>query len=236
MSFHIKVHGTGSSGNCMAITVDETRILVDAGLRPSMIKDSFSDISGIFLTHDHQDHNMYAGEYAHKYDIPVYGSKGTLENTNGIPKRLERMIMPRATYKLNNIYFVAFRVEHDAADPYGYMFMDSFNNTLAFISETGNLSAVKVKADFYIVEANYSVSLIESAYDSGKINNKLYDRIYSPVGHTPVEDAVSFAIKVKRPVYFHHASKSRFGNVAIPDNVIVLKNGDEFSFGEMCPY
>lgn len=235
--YHIKVYGTGSSGNCMLIETSGARILIDVGLPPSRIDDSLSTLDAIFLTHEHGDHNQFAASISSTYEIPVYGSQGTIDGTPGLLKRLTKVLESHKTYTVKGIYVVPFRVEHDAAEPFGYLFMNEFKEKLLFVSETGCLQKVKAKADIYIVEANYSRALIESDYDAGKINAKLYNRIFSPVGHTPVEDAIDFALRVPdNKVIFHHSSTERFGDLEIPDNVSIAKSGSTYRYGVEIPY
>lgn len=53
MSFRIKVHATGSHGNCMVVETGKTRIMIDAGLHPNRMEGKMTDIDIVLLTHDH---------------------------------------------------------------------------------------------------------------------------------------------------------------------------------------
>ena len=70
---------SGSDGNSTYIGSEKTHILVDAGISNKKIETRLnelglcgSDISGIFLTHEHSDHINGAGVIARKYNIPIY--------------------------------------------------------------------------------------------------------------------------------------------------------------------
>ncbi|MBQ9436781.1 MAG: MBL fold metallo-hydrolase, partial [Lachnospiraceae bacterium] len=75
--------GSGSSGNCTYIGSDTTHILIDAGLSCKRITEgvqalglSMTDISGIFITHEHSDHVKALPLISKKYGIPIYGTEG----------------------------------------------------------------------------------------------------------------------------------------------------------------
>lgn len=75
---------SGSSGNCIFVGTDKTRILVDAGLSGSTIVHALQsigenpqDIDAILITHEHSDHIRGVGILSRKYDIPVYANLKT---------------------------------------------------------------------------------------------------------------------------------------------------------------
>ncbi len=93
---------SGSSGNCIYIGTDTTHLLVDTGISKKRIEEgltslelSLNEIDGILLTHEHSDHVSGLRVLLRKREIPVYGTKGTIEgirccNTLGQKERYER--------------------------------------------------------------------------------------------------------------------------------------------------
>ena len=82
---------SGSSGNCIYIGSDRTHILVDAGISNRRIEKGLneigikgSEINGIVITHEHSDHVRGLGVLARKHEIPIYGTKETLEEIRGM--------------------------------------------------------------------------------------------------------------------------------------------------------
>ena len=76
---------SGSSGNCTFVEQNDTVILVDAGISLKRIEEGLNaaertgrDISGILITHEHNDHIKGLGVLLRKYDIPVYTTEGTI--------------------------------------------------------------------------------------------------------------------------------------------------------------
>ena len=77
---------SGSSGNCIYIGSDNTHILIDAGVSRKKITEglkmadlSMSDISAIFVTHEHIDHTKGIGVISRKDHTKVYSTQGTID-------------------------------------------------------------------------------------------------------------------------------------------------------------
>ena len=75
---------SGSSGNCIFVSYNETAILIDAGVSGRRteialegIGESFEKIAGIFITHEHSDHISGAGILSRRYKIPIYANTAT---------------------------------------------------------------------------------------------------------------------------------------------------------------
>ena len=82
----LRVLGSGSSGNCIALEDDGAVLLLDAGfsakeieLRAEQCGLDLSRMVGIAVTHEHGDHSKGAARLSSKYRVPVIGSAGTLE-------------------------------------------------------------------------------------------------------------------------------------------------------------
>lgn len=82
----LRVLGSGSSGNCIALEDDGAVLLLDAGfsakeieLRAEQCGLDLTRMVGIAVTHEHGDHSKGAARLSSKYRVPVIGSAGTLE-------------------------------------------------------------------------------------------------------------------------------------------------------------
>ena len=69
---------SGSKGNALYIETRETRLLIDAGLslrelkeRLAMIGVDASQLDGVFISHEHQDHCRGLGPLARALKLPV---------------------------------------------------------------------------------------------------------------------------------------------------------------------
>ena len=75
---------SGSSGNCLYIESNESKILVDAGMSCkkiceglASINSSIEKIDAILVTHEHSDHVQSIGNISKKYNIPIYANLET---------------------------------------------------------------------------------------------------------------------------------------------------------------
>ena len=82
---------SGSSGNCIYAGTESTHILVDAGISAKRIEQGLfevglkaGEVNAICITHEHTDHVRGLGVLARKYAIPIYGTKGTLQEIKKI--------------------------------------------------------------------------------------------------------------------------------------------------------
>ena len=69
---------SGSSGNCLFVETDKTKILIDAGVSQRKILDALasfnvdiSEIDAILVTHEHSDHTKNLGALSQKYNIEM---------------------------------------------------------------------------------------------------------------------------------------------------------------------
>ena len=79
---------SGSSGNCIYVGDDKTHLLVDTGISKKRVEQGLhtlgvrgDELQGILITHEHIDHIQGLGVFSRKYEIPIYGTKGTLERS-----------------------------------------------------------------------------------------------------------------------------------------------------------
>ena len=77
---------SGSSGNCIYVGSDHAGVLVDVGISGKKIEEGLNtidrttkDCDGILITHEHSDHIKGLGVISRKYKIPIYCTRGTME-------------------------------------------------------------------------------------------------------------------------------------------------------------
>ena len=73
---------SGSSGNAILVSTDDTRILVDAGMNCKKIVEALNmvrinpfDLDAILITHDHSDHISGLDVFTRKFSIPIYATR-----------------------------------------------------------------------------------------------------------------------------------------------------------------
>lgn len=190
---------SGSTGNCLLVQTDETKILIDAGVSQKKIVDALasfnvglSDINAILVTHEHSDHVLNLGSISKKYNIPVYCNEKTL---NAMPTQKEKIsdenkkiFTSNKSFTVNNIEIYPFSIPHDAADPCGFnIFYD--NKKISIATDIGhidnNLFSNLKDSNFLLLEANYDPDILKYS----KYPFQLKQRILSPIGHLSNESA-----------------------------------------------
>lgn len=158
------VLGSGSQGNAVYVEVDGIEIMLDVGLsfkqlcaRLSDINRSITDVTHIFISHQHGDHVKAVGMIERKVrPTPfIYQEKvGNLKENDNV-------------YLLgsgNNVPCVtAFRLDHD--DPcLGFSVVDGAGNKLLYVTDTGTIPCDSLvhmmEYDALIIEANHDVEML----------------------------------------------------------------------------
>ncbi len=214
---------SGSSGNVSYIGTENTHILVDAGVTMkainmglSELELSLSDISAIFLTHEHIDHIRAVGTISRKYGIPLYGTIETLRellltrSLGAVDTALLHPLLPDREVNVGGLSILPFSIAHDAANPVGYRVNDG-KHTVAVATDLGHFDAYIEEhltgLDAMVLEANHDIRMLEA----GPYPLPLKRRILSDHGHLSNENAGRLLDRVLheglRRVYLGHLSK-----------------------------
>lgn len=173
------------SGNGIAVLVDAGRNLKQLELAMAMNGISMREVRALFVTHEHNDHISALKVLLKKYDIPLYASRGTLDE-------LVRGDKVPASARLNVIDDVIetadFRVErvatsHDAAESCGYFINTPDDRRMSIVTDTGYLTesarTAISRSNLAVVESNHDVQMLRT----GPYPYILQKRILSDVGH-----------------------------------------------------
>ena len=184
---------SGSSGNCLFVETEKTKILVDCGTSLKKIVTGLSsidrdikDIDAILITHEHSDHVQSLGNASQKYDIPVYINFETLE---AIPKQKEKISLYNQNlfevgkeFKIGDLAINSFSIPHDAANPCGF---NIFNNKskLTIATDLGHMNNKLLnnlkESSFILLESNYEPEILKCS----RYPFALKERISGPNGH-----------------------------------------------------
>ena len=182
----ISVLGSGSSGNSFFIQNNENAILVDAGLsakqitsRLETIKRSPDMIKGIFITHEHADHIRGADVLARYFNIPIFATKKTIQNSFLCSNPdLINSIKNTEILKLAGMEISAFSKSHKAADPVSFSITNG--KTLSIITDAGfaceNIISAVNQSDFLCLESNHDEKMLKAANRPWSLKQRIASR------------------------------------------------------------
>ncbi|WP_026516008.1 MBL fold metallo-hydrolase [Butyrivibrio sp. MC2021] len=186
---------SGSSGNCTYVGSDNTHILVDAGVSKKRIEEGLkgldlglSDISAIFVTHEHVDHISALHTILKKYDIPIYATAGTIEGIRCSDKKNEMTesrfipVIADKQVSVGDMIINPMKISHDALDPCGYRIYCG-DKKVGVATDLGCYTEYTVDClkdcDALLLEANHDVRMLQT----GPYPYQLKRRILGDKGH-----------------------------------------------------
>ncbi|AGO49627.1 metal-dependent hydrolase [Cellulophaga phage phi13:2] len=179
----LDVIGSGSNGNCYLLTDnDGVMLIVEAGVHPVDVKKAINynleNVSACIFTHGHQDHCKAINHLAAS-GVPIYASKGTLEETNMIDHHRSVILEPMKKVKIGPYTVLGFNTIHDTKEPFGFVVHHPESGSICFITDTVYSPFKFANISHWIVEANYCEDIIEEKRKSGSENQFLRDRVLS---------------------------------------------------------
>ena len=167
--------------------------MLDCGIAPreavkrlERIGLSPSDISGIIVTHEHDDHAGQVYAFAELHRIPVWLTYGTLlalTEAGRPPGEVETHIIDgRTAFAIGGLHVRPYTVPHDAREPVQFVLSDgAFRlGVLTDIgASTAHVEATLSGCDALVLETNHDLDMIWS----GDYPKWLKERITGPFGH-----------------------------------------------------
>jgi phosphoribosyl 1,2-cyclic phosphodiesterase len=191
MAISFQTLASGSKGNAIVVSSMRTRILIDVGLSGKELQRrmhqagmSTSDLHGVVVTHEHQDHVRGVGVLSRRYDLPVYLTRGTLES---LPQQVGALAQAQLfrdghSFNIGDLHITPFAISHDANDPVG-LIIESDGCKLGICTDLGVATQLVRKklegCHGLVLEANHDVDLLLS----GPYPWHLKQRIRSRHGH-----------------------------------------------------
>jgi phosphoribosyl 1,2-cyclic phosphodiesterase len=205
------VLGSGSTGNSVLITSENTRVLVDAGLsakqillRLAEVGEDFEKLDAVLITHEHSDHAGGLRVLLNTVKCPVFVSEKThdayLRPKNGANGEKETRLRSKALqnntvniesdkeFRIGDIDFEPFSVPHDAADNFGFVAKRD-GIRVATLMDFGHFTPLMKEkltgCDAIVVESNHAIEMLRMC---PVYSWDLKERISSDTGHLSNED------------------------------------------------
>jgi len=188
--------GSGSSGNGLVVESGNTRVMMDcgftlgdtrarlerAGLTPSQIR-------GVVVTHEHDDHMGGVARFALRYAIPVYLTRGSAQwLPPDFPAVLVRCIDSHTPFAIEALSVEPFPVPHDAREPVQYVFTDG-DARLGVVTDLGTVTQHVVEklsgCQALVIECNHDLDMLME----GPYPVSLKHRVAGRFGHLSNSDA-----------------------------------------------
>lgn len=214
--------GSGSAGNCMVIEQASTRLLLDCGFgvketleRLGRLALAPDQISGIIVTHEHDDHAKGAFKLAEKLNVPVWLTHGTRVMTERyLPKATVQInvIDSHCAFEIDDIQITPFPVPHDAREPTQFTFGNG-KHKLGVLTDAGastpHIESILSGCDALVLECNHDLTMLEN----GPYSYALKKRVGGNLGHLDNDSAANLLArldnsKLKHIIAAHLSAKN----------------------------
>lgn len=220
MSLLFQVLASGSKGNAILVCSSRTRVLVDAGTTCKelvrRLEKNGTDpkkLDALIISHEHGDHVSAAGTFSRRFDLPVFTTRGTLDNMPPTVGKFAtvNIFSTGRCFEVGDLRIHAFAISHDAREPAGFL-IEHENTRVGICTDLGvatNLVKVRLQGCHGLVlEANHDVEkLLEGPYPW-----HLKQRIRSAHGHLSNEDSCNLLESIYHDqmqcVVFAHLSET----------------------------
>lgn len=209
-----KIFGSGSSGNGYCVDDGKSQVMIEAGISykhvAPMMSFDFSRVAAMFITHEHGDHSKYIHQFLDETTFPIYMSAGTASALSLEPSYRIHTLRPFEEVRVGSWKVTGFPVEHDAAEPMGFLLDNDAGNRLLYVTDTYYVRYRFDGISHMLVEMNYAEDLALENQADGQLNKGLLQRINS--SHFEMQDSLKFIMANKSPalqsITLIHVSKN----------------------------
>ena len=177
-----------------------TTVLVDCGfsvkqttVRLKALGVSVERIDALLVTHEHGDHVGGVIPLAHRFDIPVYASHGTLRGLTerDLDQRLAHAFVAAESVTLGELTVLPVPVPHDAREPTQYVITHG-ELAIGILTDLGHVTPFVIesyrKCNAILMESNHDAEMLRT----GDYPARLKRRIAGKLGHLSNAQAAGF--------------------------------------------
>jgi len=197
----VHVFASGSSGNSLLVSEQNTGLLIDAGISMRRIQQAITltglgphEIGGVLITHEHSDHILSLSALVSRLRLPVYAPHTVANRLRGkYPELEDRLVVIPVgePFSVGPLCVTAFHTPHDTDESVGYRVEGA--GVFALATDMGcvteEIEAGLCGADTVLIEANHDPELLIS----GPYPFPLKRRILSERGHLSNDDCARLA-------------------------------------------
>ncbi len=207
----LKVIASSSKGNAYILDNGKHQLLIECGVKMQDIKAALdfdlTKIAGCLISHEHSDHSKCVKDVI-GCGIDVYASKGTNEANKLIKSHRIHSCEPLKPFEIMDFQIYPFPVEHDCAEPFGYVIYDLISKQrVLFATDTHMLQYKFKNVDHYLIECNYDEDTISQNNKNGTLEGFRYQRILdSHMGLNTLVDAIKSHTGTPKTITLIHLS------------------------------
>lgn len=190
MSGTIKIFGSGSSGNSLAIYDSRGRyIVVDVGLPyKKILKGLCYDLSNcvsILCSHNHTSDHSKSLDYFIKMGVPCYGNQDVCDNHKGCN------VLPKVL-KVDGFIIQNFELVHNV--PNNAFVIDTHDGIrILYCTDTQYIPKIVRGVHYAIIECNYDMDYMIDNAMVGEIRKSAYNY------HQSIDNCIEYAKKIYHP-------------------------------------
>lgn len=231
---------SSSAGNCYWVSDNHTTLLLEAGMPIPALQRALdyrlSDVDGVLVSHEHGDHSKYAKALADR-GVDVYASRGTLDALGMESHHRARDLLTKSPMPIGTWLVMPFDVEHDAAEPLGFLLANDEGEKLVFLTDTAYCRYTFTGLTHIAIEANFSTDLVGDNVAEGRLPGAVAQRL--PRTHFSLEQAEAFLrandLSQVEEIWLLHLSNGNSDERAFVDRIQALTGKPVYVAAEGSP-
>lgn len=200
----IKAFGSGSSGNSYLLDDGYSQLMIECGLPFKKVlqemRFNFNNVAGCLISHEHRDHCKAVAQMIDSTSIDFYSTQGTFEAMSDDTKLKIyfndyyrfKFLKYKETREIGTWQVTAFKTQHDAKEPCGFMIDNTSADRLIFLTDSYYVTYTFPDVTHLMVEMNFDEELVDANQSMDKQR-----RARLKAGHFNAENALKF-IKVNK--------------------------------------
>lgn len=185
----IKVMGTGSSGNCYSLEINNEILLLDAGFQYKKILKflnyNLEKISGCLISHEHRDHSKGVKELVEN-GINVFALKSVFDSLEVKNHRCKE-ITAQKRFTTGNFTILPFSLEHDVEN-LGFLIQHRTTGIkILYITDTYYCKYRFKGVNHVLIECNYSKEILNE-----NLKDKMFLRNRVVQSHFELSNVIEF--------------------------------------------
>ena len=188
----LTVLGSSSSGNCYLLESNEETLIIELGVSFKEVLQALDikkKVVGALVTHEHGDHSKFVNQ-AIEHGIKTYMTAGTASKLFNEKNYFYKPVKYRNEYHVGHFKIVPFETEHDVEEPCGFIITHKEMGTLVFATDTYYIRYNLKGVNHWMIECNYSASILEENIELKLIHPKQAQRVTS--SHFELENVKEF--------------------------------------------